>query len=752
VAHRPDLTGGGTIGAPGLTVASVVLALATDHILIGVAVLIFAIIAIVLLSSKRRTKEEEEPSAPSPTTSSIRSTSDSNIDYSAVYDEAFRTGDYQGAARAAARLHDRRRYGEALERAGDVERAIAAWIDADEPDRAAELLKKNNKLSRAGKLYLELGRPAEAADCFVEAKQPDLAARAFREMGDEQNANLHQAHSLVLKGQHIDAARFYVAAGYMLRAAQQLLAGGDVPKAVEALRRSGRSQDAAKLLAKTGDHDAAGRLFEEAEHFAEAAEEYHLAGDAAAETRCLARSGHGFEAGRQAFERGEYDVAMNYLSEVKPLDDRYTEAALLRGQIHERRGDQPQAAKAYGSFLDTRPPDDRNKVLFLRVAQIKEGLGEVKQALHILGRVITAGLGTPDVTIWASRLEDTLGRTPEAAGPEPTEAFETTTGEIPLRQRTSRISAPRTRARSGVRARSKEPTRARRVSEPVPISLPKQVTNTASDPPAIAVLKRRYKFFGQMGQGGNGVVYRAEDRALGRQVVVKFLHQALLPTDVARKYFRREAKTAASLSHPNIVTIFDVGEEGGTMYFSMEMVDGDTLADLIIDSGGRLSHAQALPIIKQLCSALDYAHGRQVIHRDIKPGNIMVTRDGTVKLLDFGLAKALDENPDRSVFLCGTPFYMSPEQIRRDFLDHRTDIYSLGCLLYVMYTGDVPFPDGNIFYHQQKTAPPNAESLADGLPPGIGQVLLRAVEKDREQRFQQAGEVAAALEAAAPLR
>ena len=273
---------------------------------------------------------------------------------------------------------------------------------------------------------------------------------------------------------------------------------------------------------------------------------------------------------------------------------------------------------------------------------------------------------------------------------------------------------------------------------------------TDGDPPAIAVLERRYKFLGKLGQGGNGVVYRAVDRALGRNVVVKFLHQALLPTDVARKYFEREAKTAAGLSHQNIVTIYDVGEEGETLYFSMELVEGRTLADVIVDNGGRLTHEQVLPVIQQLCSALEYAHGRQVIHRDIKPGNIMVTESGLVKLLDFGLAKALDENPDKSVFLCGTPFYMSPEQIRRDFLDHRSDIYSVGCLLYVMYTGDVPFPDGNVFFHQQNTAAPDPNTLAPNLPKGVAQVLMKCVAKDRSERFQRAVDIAAALSAIRP--
>jgi len=436
--------------------------------------------------------------------------------------------------------------------------------------------------------------------------------------------------------------------------------------------------------------------------------------------------------GRAAIERKDFDSAFKLLSELEPSAQNYREAQLFRGYILERRGDLDSAASAYNAFLEGRSPSDKNRALFIRVAHLKEGCGQLQTALKLLGKLIAAGFGTPDVTAHAARLEQSIGKAP------PTEGYAVPPAE------------PKRPAGRSFGRHNDAPKEGSSPGEPRKVSSLASILNAPTaaavvDPPAVQVLERRYRFMGRLGQGGNGVVYRATDRALGRNVVVKFLHQALLPTEIARKYFEREAKTAASLTHPNIVTIFDVGEEGETLYFSMELVEGRTLADVIVDAGGKLTHDRVVPIATQLCAALEYAHSKNVIHRDIKPGNVMLTETGTLKLLDFGLAKALDENPDNSVFLCGTPFYMSPEQIKRDFLDHRTDIYSLGCLLYVLYTGDVPFPDGNVFFHQQNTPPPDPDVLVSGLPRGVAQVLLKCVAKDRNDRYQRAGEVGEAL-------
>ena len=668
-----------------------------------------------------------------------------------AYDEAVARGDFGAAALYAKKMHDPRLYALALERSGDVERAVAAWVEIDEFHRAAKLLLDAGQPGKAARLYVQVGSHKKAIDSFVAAGATNEAARLLRQIGDEQRANLLDGEYRAKRGEYLAAARHFVAAKDMMKAAEMLLKAGDIPKAVEALRRGGKADEAARIFHDRGDYKPAALLYQEAEQWAEAAACHDAMGDHEAQAKCLAKAGKGYQAGRLAFERGDFDRALQYFEALGPIDTHFADAGLFRGQIYERRGQLQESGDAYSTFLKDRSPDEKNKILFLRVAQIQEGIGKLRSALQTLGRLITAGLGTPDVTAWAARLERATMDEFE------TEALES---KRPERSSKKKKGAGRgKRAKSGAPAGLRGATLAgasRGGARPAgedhktdDSGLPADLAAEAnqSDPPAIQVLDRRYKFKGRVGQGGNGVVYKATDRALGREVVVKFLHQALLPTEVARKYFQREAKTAASLNHPNIVTIFDIGQEGETLYFSMELVEGQTLADLIVDSGGTLTHEQVRPLIVQLGSALDYAHNRQVIHRDIKPGNIMVDGFEQVKLLDFGLAKALDENPDKSVFLCGTPFYMSPEQIRRDFLDHRTDIYSLGCLLYVMYCGDVPFPDGNVFYHHQHTDPPNPRDLNPSLPDGVAEVLLRSVAKDRAERFQKASDVAAALAA-----
>jgi serine/threonine protein kinase len=253
-------------------------------------------------------------------------------------------------------------------------------------------------------------------------------------------------------------------------------------------------------------------------------------------------------------------------------------------------------------------------------------------------------------------------------------------------------------------------------------------------PPAPADLARYFpqlEILELLGQGGMGAVYKARQTKLDRLIAVK-----VLPPEVARdpafaERFMREARSLARLNHPNIVTIYDFGETNGLFYFSMEFVDGQNARQLM--HAGKLSQAQTLPIVSQVCDALRYAHDEGVVHRDIKPENILLDKRGRVKIADFGLAKLVGLTPTFLTLtgaheVMGTLYYMAPEQTRRSHqVDHRADLYSLGVVCYEMLTGELPLG---------RFAPPSQKASVDAR---LDAIVLRALAREPEQRYQDAG-------------
>jgi eukaryotic-like serine/threonine-protein kinase len=261
----------------------------------------------------------------------------------------------------------------------------------------------------------------------------------------------------------------------------------------------------------------------------------------------------------------------------------------------------------------------------------------------------------------------------------------------------------------------------------------------------------RYQLQHRLGRGGMASVYRAHDPSIGRDVAIKFLHSSLCADDECRVRFLREAQTAGSLSHPNIVVVHDVGEIDGRPYMAMELLDGASLAD-VLGQKKPMPVREAILLGIQLARALDYAHAHGVIHRDIKPGNIMLQgKDQRVKVTDFGIAHfeaASGEQATMVGSVLGTPQYMSPEQTRGEKLDGRSDLFSVGIVLYQALTGDRPFRGENIVAIAQQIATAEPTSLNErrpDCPPSLRRVVERCMAKQAAQRYPTGAELGDAL-------
>ncbi len=261
----------------------------------------------------------------------------------------------------------------------------------------------------------------------------------------------------------------------------------------------------------------------------------------------------------------------------------------------------------------------------------------------------------------------------------------------------------------------------------------------------------RYDLREELGRGAMGVVYHGFDPVIGRGVAVKTLRLSEAGTGLSREElvgrFQTEARAAGLLTHPNIVVVFDAGEEDGLFYITMEYVEGRSLQSLI-DARQPFPLPRVLRLMEQVCSALDFAHQHNVVHRDIKPANLMLTSDDIVKITDFGTAKILQFGTAQTAHVMGTPSYMSPEQVKGKPVDGRSDIFSLGVILYELMTGEKPFPGENIttvIYKIINEEPIAPRSLDSSIHPGLSGVITRALAKDPAARFQSCHELLTAL-------
>jgi tRNA A-37 threonylcarbamoyl transferase component Bud32 len=457
----------------------------------------------------------------------------------------------------------------------------------------------------------------------------------------------------------------------------------DFERAAALFETAGNTEQAAASYRSAGDFAKAGELYQVTGSLADAADCFEKAGQTDSLVGVMELQGHYFDAARVAQEAGDRARSVRLLQQVNRSDETYADACMELVSTFEQEGHADLAANKLQEFLSTAP-----------------------------------SAATPDLQ---SHLAELF-----AKADEPQKALEALEA---LREReptyaniASRIEALR-KLVSG-----------RKIEEGV-----------ADGSTATFVAAQRYEILEEVGRGGMGLIFKARDRRLNRIVALKRLPENLREHPKALQLFLNEAQAAARLNHPNIVTVFDTDQEDGTFFITMELLQGYPL-NVILKQRGRLGPRDTARIGAQVARGLQYAHHQQIVHRDIKTANLFLTQEKVVKIMDFGLAKMMEEVRRGSTVIGGTPSYMAPEQATGDRVDHRADLYALGITLFELSVGRVPFDKGDVAYHHRHTEPPDPRSLADGIPDPLAELILQLISKDPDERCNSAEEVEQRLE------
>ena len=548
---------------------------------------------------------------------------------------------------------------------------------------ALAVLERGECWAPAAELAVRCEDFEKAADLYQRAGDIPKAAGALQHIGEEKDAARLMGEFHRDKGEHEEAARLLAQAGDFMGAGDLYRQLEDYKLAGECYERHGDPMQAAEMWKVGGDLARAAACYERVERYEEAAECAAHLGDGAKEALWLEQGGLYLRAGEVHLRLGQPDEAIRVLQQVKAEEPSFAQSAALLGDLFRSKGQHNLAVKKLRQAIGEQVLDADSIDLFYNLATVYEAAGQPREAVELYEKILTADYQFRDVE---ERLE------------------------------TTRALVQSLPAQSGTASGTQG------------------TLNTPQSRPG------RYKVVGELGRGGMGIVYKAQDSVLDRAVAFKVLPDALRDNPQALKNFLREAKSAAKLNHPNIVTVFDAGEQDGRYYIAMEYVDGTTLKE-IVRRRGVISPTGVLHVTLQMCQALDYAHSQKVVHRDIKTANTMWTRDRKAKIMDFGLAKVVEEVRNHTTLVSGTPYYMSPEQTLGKNVDHRTDLYSLGVTLFEMATGELPFKEGNVPYHHVHTPPPDPRAVNPKLPPGLAAILSRCLQKDPNRRYQSAGEI-----------
>jgi len=547
------------------------------------------------------------------------------------------------------------------------------------PARAAPHFEAALLYEQAAEAWRGAGQPERAADLLLKLQRPEDAARLLQDAGKSIGslAPAIQAELLQRQGKHREAAEIFEKAGTLFRAAEAYREAGDLLKAAVLFEKEGEMDQSSDLFLRAGRPAEAARILEGARDYRNAAELFRKAGQIEDAARVLLKGGEPVGAARLHYERKDFDACIKALQKVDSDHQDYRKASFLLGKIFAEQGLSTLAVDKLTAAIGDEGVDEDTVLIYYSLALAQEANLRPREALQIYQKIVAFDYGYKDAMARMKAIE-------------------------------SRPMATLT-ARGATRPASPESGWA----EP-----------------------GRYRIEEKIGSGKLGEVFRSVDTALGRPVAIRRLSEG--PGEVGKvERFLREAAATAQLHHPNIIATYDTGVDSQGRFIVTELAQGKTLRSLLNDKV-RFEINRILEIATQILQALDHAHGRGVLHRNLRPENVFVTDADKVSVADFGLGVRLSDLTTQELSSGRLIQYTPPEVLLKDRVDPRSDLYSFGVILYEMAVGHPPF-EGHDVGHKQAHAPVPMPGPGERvLPDFLKAVILVCMEKDKEKRYPDA--------------
>ncbi len=575
------------------------------------------------------------------------------------------------------------------------------YIKAKKHNKAADFFLSELMYNEAAQSYLSGASPQQAIECYIKANNYKEAANILRNKGDNKKAAFIEAEGYAQDGDEGKAVKFYQEAGDFAKA-------GDIYKNMQEYEKAGIMFEKAKEYSLAASAYANAEIFDRAALCSERIKDYDKAvdfhgkaGDYARQVALQEKLGKYYGAAQNYYKRGLFDEALKVLERINEDSPEYNKSLNLEGKIYMEKGDFTKAKeKLEKAISGVKEISSSNLETFSNLASLAEKSESESGVLKTIEKMLSQDMVDPSIKDKVGDLKQKLNYA----------AISRLSKVVQKEMSSGNFADPDLKIKN--------------VSK---------------------MEKKRYVKVKEIGRGGMGIVYTAKDTTLDRIVALKILPSTLKKNPQAVKTFLREAKSAAALNHPNIVTVYDAGVEDEDYYIAMELINGLTIKE-ILKKSKKLSMQSVLEVLRQLLNGLSYAHKKNIVHRDLTTNNIMWSKEKVVKIMDFGLAKVVRELQSEQSIIGGTPSFMSPEQTLGKPIDHRTDIYSLGICLFQMLLGQLPFKKGDLGYHHVHTTPPDPKTIDRNIPDSFCKMILKCMEKPADKRYQSVEEIQTVLE------